>query len=185
MRAITILVIFLLAAVAWSQQESESLGDLARKAREQNKQAAPAKKVLTNDGISDNAEPASDSTPATPGEASDSVTGSFAVYGKSVKLSHVYAVPDEGCFVHGIECINLLLSDVPLSVDALSAYFREDFSPLIKMVKKGKLHAVALRLDRNKQLVDSDLYDPAFPAGWAKTAVASPDGVRFSPNVFD
>lgn len=85
------------------------------------------------------------------------VSGTFTVAGKAAKLTHVYATIGPGFFDKKKQDITVTLSDIELTPKQLG----DDFA-LIDLTNAGKLHAIVLVIDEDKQIISCQLHDQAF-----------------------
>jgi hypothetical protein len=89
--------------------------------------------------------------------AADSCDGTFTVGDSTVTLKSVYVTLDRLFSEPGKDYLRVVLSDVPVT----PAQATDDFA-LQKLTRDGKLHAVILIVNPDKQVVSTQLYDPGF-----------------------
>lgn len=107
-----------------------------------------------------------------------SADGTLTVGDKTTKFAFAYAKAEKGFFDEKKEDIVVILSDVPLSPDALADQFER-----MKMAREGKLHAVELRIDSDKQVTSGTLLHEAFAK--FQGSVSATGMHRFDATAFD
>ncbi|MEO7323994.1 MAG: hypothetical protein ABIW82_04120 [Dokdonella sp.] len=99
-----------------------------------------------------------------------SVQGKMVVNGKTIALTHVYALAHANSFHKEKEDIRVILSDAPISDDAL----RHDRDQLDKLAATGKFHAIAVTIGddmfgHGKSADGNDIYTVEINKGWMNT----------------
>lgn len=83
--------------------------------------------------------------------------GTYTVGGKTTKLTYAYATAKKGFFDEKKEDVLVILSDVALSQAALDDQFER-----MHMARDGKLHALELTINSDKQVTSGTLLHEAF-----------------------
>src|SRR5215472_8245656 len=96
---------------------------------------------------------AAERTPVQSGTAA----GELKVAGTTTPLSHAYARAVKGFFDPNKEDVLVILSDVPIAEDALEDEFARH-----RLAAEGKLHAVEVTLNAEKEPVSGALLHEAF-----------------------
>jgi len=104
--------------------------------------------------------------------------GSYTVGGKTTKLSYAYAMAQKGFFDEKKEDVMVILSDVALSPTALADQFER-----MKMAADGKLHALELTVNSEKQVTSGTLLHEAFSKYQGSVSVAGMH--QFDATTFD
>jgi hypothetical protein len=102
--------------------------------------------------------------------AEGTVQGKFVINGKSIPLTHVYAIARPDTFHKEKEEIRVILSDAPIGEDAL----RHAPDQLPKLAATGKLHAVAVTIGddmfgHGKSANGTEIYTVEINKGWMST----------------
>jgi hypothetical protein len=110
--------------------------------------------------------------------ADGSAAGSLTVAGKTTPLKYAYARAAKGFFDKTKEDVLVILTDVPLSEEALQDEFARHH-----LAAEGKLHGVEVVLDAGKQAIGGGLLHEA----WKETGgYVSATGMHvFTPKAFD
>jgi hypothetical protein len=105
-------------------------------------------------------------------------SGSMTVAGKTTPLKYAYARAQKGFFDKTKEDVRVILSDVPIPEEALKDEFARHH-----LAEAGKLHAVEVVLDADRQPIGGGLLHEA----WMKTGgYVSVSGMHvFTPKTFD
>lgn len=98
------------------------------------------------------------------------VQGKMIVNGKTIALTHVYALAQPNSFHKEKEDIRVILSDAPISDEAL----RHDRDQLDKLAATGKFHAIAVTIGdemsgQGKRADGNDIYTVEINKGWMNT----------------
>ena len=104
--------------------------------------------------------------------------GKLTVSGKTTPLAYAYARSQKGFFDKTKEDILVILSDVPIPEEALADEFARH-----KMAEAGKLHAVEVTLNSEKQPVSGGLLHEAFSKTGGYVSVAGMH--EFKATAFD
>jgi hypothetical protein len=107
-----------------------------------------------------------------------SATGKLTVAGKETPLRYAYARAEKGFFDPTKEDIRVILSDVPLTDQALDDDFTRN-----RMAQDGKLHSVEVVIDSEKRPISGVLRHPAFVRTQGFVSVSGMH--RFEPKKFD
>jgi hypothetical protein len=94
---------------------------------------------------------------ATAGGQEGTASGKLTVAGATTPLRYAYARAEKGFFDEKKEDIRVILSDVPIPLAALSDEFARH-----QLAAQGKLHAVEVVLDSQKQAISGGLLHEAF-----------------------
>ncbi|HKW01952.1 MAG TPA: hypothetical protein VJN96_19145 [Vicinamibacterales bacterium] len=97
------------------------------------------------------------SAPLTARQAAATASGTFTVAGKAAKISHVYASSGPGFFDKAKIDTTVVLSDVELTPAQLADSFG-----LVELANAGKVHAIVLVIDADKQIISCQMHDQAF-----------------------
>ena len=81
-------------------------------------------------------------------------SGTFTVAGKAAKIAHAYASSGPGFFDKSKTDTTVVLSDVELTPANLA--------DLQSLAAGGKVHAIVLVIDADKQITSVQMHDPAF-----------------------
>jgi len=81
-------------------------------------------------------------------------SGTFSVAGKAAKIAHAYASSGPGFFDKSKTDTTVVLSDVELTPANLA--------DLQTLAAAGKVHAIVLVIDADKQIISAQLHDAAF-----------------------
>lgn len=98
------------------------------------------------------------------------VQGKMIVNGKTIALTHAYALAQPNSFHKEKEDIRVILSDAPISDEAL----RHDRDHLDKLAATGKFHAIAVTIGddmfgHGKSADSNDIYTVEINKGWINT----------------
>ena len=93
--------------------------------------------------------------------------GSYTVGGKTTKLIYAYAMAQKGFFDEKKEDVMVILSDVALAPSALADQFER-----MHMAADGKLHALELTVNSEKQVTSGTLLHEAFAKYQGSVSVA-------------
>jgi hypothetical protein len=104
--------------------------------------------------------------------------GSYTVGGKTTRLTYAYAMAKKGFFDETKEDVLVILSDVALSASALADQFER-----MKMAADGKLHALELTVNPEKQVTSGTLLHEAFARYQGSVSVAGMH--QFDATTFD
>jgi hypothetical protein len=104
--------------------------------------------------------------------------GKLTVAGKTTPLSYAYARAQKGFFDKAKDDVLVILSDVPIPETALGDEFARH-----RMASEGKLHAVEVVLNSEKQAVSGGLLHDAFSKTNGYVSVAGMH--EFKPTIFD
>jgi len=105
-------------------------------------------------------------------------SGKLVVDRQSTPLTYAYARAEKGFFDPSKEDIRVILSDVPLSDEALN-----DDSTRNHMAQDGKLHSVEVVIDAEKRPISGVLRHAAFARTQGFVSVSGMH--RFEPKTFD
>ncbi|HTD52694.1 MAG TPA: hypothetical protein VK780_06700 [Thermoanaerobaculia bacterium] len=105
-------------------------------------------------------------------------SGKLVVDRQSTPLTYAYARAEKGFFDPSKEDIRVILSDVPLSDDALNDDFTRNH-----MAQDGKLHSVEVVIDAEKRPISGVLRHAAFARTQGFVSVSGMH--RFEPKTFD
>ena len=96
-------------------------------------------------------------------QSAGTASGTFTVAGKAAKITHVSASSGPGFFDKSKIDTTVVLSDVELAPT--------DLANLPKLAADGKVHAIVLVINADKQIIACELHDAAFkmPASSAGT----------------
>lgn len=107
--------------------------------------------------------------------AADTASGKLTINGKTVQLTHVYALAEKGIFDSKKEDVKVLLTDVAVPDSAIG-----DDLALNDLAQQGKLHGIQVTIDSDKQPVAGQLYHTALEGS------ASVAGMhKFTSKTFD
>lgn len=81
-------------------------------------------------------------------------SGTFTVAGKAAKITHVYASSGPGFFDKSKTDTTVVLSDVELTPASLA--------DLPALAAAGKVHAIGLVIDSDKQIISCQMFDATF-----------------------
>jgi hypothetical protein len=84
-------------------------------------------------------------------------SGTFTVAGKAAKINHVYASSGPGFFDKSKTDTTVVLSDIELTPAQLADQFA-----LVELANAGKVHAIVLVIDAEKQIISCQMHDQAF-----------------------
>ena len=87
-------------------------------------------------------------------QGAGTASGTFTVAGKAAKISHVYAMSGPGFFDKSKTDTMVVLSDVELTPAKLD--------DLQSLAAAGKVHAIVLVIDADKQIISCQMHDAAF-----------------------
>jgi hypothetical protein len=104
--------------------------------------------------------------------------GSYTVGGKTTKLVYAYAMAKKGFFDETKEDVMVILSDVALQPSALADQFER-----MRMAAEGKLHALELTVNPEKQVTSGTLLHEAFAKYQGSVSVAGMH--QFDSKTFD
>jgi hypothetical protein len=111
-------------------------------------------------------------------QKSGTADGTLTVAGKTTPLEYAYARAGKGFFDKTKEDVLVILSDVPIPDAALDDEFARH-----KMAADGKLHAVEVTLNSEKEPISGGLLHEAFASTQGYVSVAGMH--RFEPTAFD
>ena len=94
---------------------------------------------------------------AAPATAQNTVTGTFVVDGKPIKLTHVYAYAEKGFFDPKKQDVVVVLADAEVPAAALRDHFA-----LADLAKAGKLHFVKQTIDAEGQVINYEVRHERF-----------------------
>ena len=99
------------------------------------------------------------------------VQGKMIVNGKTITLTHVYALAQPNSFHKERQNIRVILSDAPISDEAL----HHDRDQLDKLAATGKFHAIAVTIGdamsgHGKSAEGNDIYAVEINKGWMNTS---------------
>lgn len=97
------------------------------------------------------------SAPLVARQAAPTVSGTFTVAGKAAKITHVYASSGPGFFDKSKTDMMVVLSDIELTPAQLADQFA-----LVELANAGKVHAIVLVIDADKQIISCQMHDQAF-----------------------
>lgn len=97
------------------------------------------------------------SAPLVARQASATASGTFTVAGKAAKITHVYASSGPGFFDKSKTDTTVVLSDIELTPAQLDDQFA-----LVELANAGKIHAIVLVIDADKQIISCQMHDAAF-----------------------
>lgn len=95
--------------------------------------------------------------PLTARQAAATASGTFTVAGKAAKITHVYASSGPGFFDKSKTDTMVVLSDIELTPAQLADQFA-----LVELANSGKVHAIVLVIDAEKQIISCQMHDAAF-----------------------
>jgi len=104
--------------------------------------------------------------------------GSYTVGDKTTNLTYAYAMAKKGFFDETKEDVTVILSDVALSPSALADQFER-----MHMAADGKLHALELTVNSEKQVTSGTLLHEAFAKYQGSVSVAGMH--QFDAKTFD
>jgi hypothetical protein len=84
-------------------------------------------------------------------------SGTFTVAGKAAKINYVYASSGPGFFDKSKTDTTVVLSDIELTPAQLADQFA-----LVELANAGKVHAIVLVIDAEKQIISCQMHDQAF-----------------------
>ncbi|MDD5543357.1 MAG: hypothetical protein PHX83_09290 [Acidobacteriia bacterium] len=97
----------------------------------------------------------------------DRVTGTMTVDKQTTPLKYVYARKEEDSFNKGKQEVIVLLSDQPIAAED-----REDDFGVIKLARDGKVHAIALTINEEKQVTSGHLFHEKYGEYGANVSVS-------------
>ena len=90
-------------------------------------------------------------------QGAGTASGTFTVAGKAAKITHVYASSGPGFFDKSKTDTMVVLSDIELTPAQLADQFA-----LVELANSGKVHAIVLVIDAEKQIISCQMHDAAF-----------------------
>lgn len=109
-------------------------------------------------------------SPLLAGAGEGTAKGTMTVNGKTIELTHVYAIAQPNTFHKEKEEVRVILSDKPIGEDAV----RHDRDQLDKLAASGTIHAIAVTIGddmfgHGKSADSNDIYTSEINKGWINT----------------